>query len=363
MLQFIKNEKKVLWINTLPVRNLSIKRVGKSTFWKKLKNKFVTHIKILRFPLRGVAVFSPLYIPNVENERIIKINNCLVKYQINILKAFFNIKDYIIWTSGEPNADYVANYSNSTMLIYQAGDFLPDLRDITNTLREKLLKKTSDICNKADIIFAASFKIKKKIENIISNKEKVIYLPHGVNYKHFAINHKIDEKISNIRKPIAGYYGSLSNANDKEVFIELAKNGFSVVVIGKISGDYSKCFKYKNIHFLGPVSYQKLPSYAQYFDVCLLNWKMAEWIQNCFPIKTLEYLAMAKPIVSVRIPEIKKRFGELIYFADTPEEFVKKCRMAINEDNDFLRVMRKEAVKNETWGNRFVTIRKALEDI
>ena len=251
MLQFIKNGIKILWINPLPARNLSVRKMGRLTVLKKIKRKFITHMRILRFPQKDIIVFSPFYIPNVENERIIKINRQLIKYQINMLKAFYKIKDYIIWTSGESDADYIADCSNSTILIYQAGDFLPDLRGITKILREKLLGKTANICNKSDIIFAASNRTKMKIENLLINKNKeVIYLPHGVNYQHFAIPRQINKKILNIRKPIAGYYGSLSNENDKEVFIEIAKNGFSVVIIGKIYGDYTDCYKYKNIHII-----------------------------------------------------------------------------------------------------------------
>ena len=163
-----------------------------------------------------------------------------------------------------------------------------------------------------------------------------------------------------IKKPIAGYYGSLTNANDQDAFIEIAKDGFSVVVIGKVVGNYSKCLKYNNIHFLGPIKFGNLPSYAQYFDVCLLNWINSQWIINCFPLKALEYLAMGKPIVSVEISELKNKYSDYIYFANNSKEFPGLCRLAISQDSDEKINKRKELVKNETWENRFKTFKELI---
>ena len=167
-------------------------------------------------------------------------------------------------------------------------------------------QKAEFVCTKADFIFAASETIQEKIQLIAPNKEIELLL-HGVDFEHFSVPVPLSTEISQIRSkglPVAGYFGSLSDANDKEVFLALANNGFSVVIIGQILGDYSELKEHPNIYFIGPVKYNLLPSWAQGFDVALLNWRMHDWIENCFPVKTLEYLACGLPIVSCKIPSL-----------------------------------------------------------
>ena len=205
--------------------------------------------------------------------------------------------------------------------------------------------------------------MEKKLGELVENREKIFQLPHGVDFKHFnnaICNNKIKSRNG---LPIAGYFGSLTHANDQEVFIKLARNGFFVVVIGKVLGDYSLCRKEENIFFTGKIDYEYLPGYAKCFDVCLLNWRMADWIKNSFPKKTLEYLAMGKPIVSVKIPELENRFGNLIYFAEDADDFVGQAKKAIAE-NDMQKVnLRIDSVKNEDWDNRYKFVLDKLEQI
>jgi glycosyltransferase involved in cell wall biosynthesis len=160
--------------------------------------------------------------------------------------------------------------------------------------------------------------------------------------------------------PVAGYFGTLSDANDKEVFRILAKNGFSVVIIGKVLGDYSSLENLDNVFFTGPVEFNDLPSYAQAFDVCLLNWIMADWISNSYPVKTLEYLAMGKPVISCPIPVVKELFGSLVYFADTPEEYLEKALLALNENSRELSEARVSAASEHTWERKFSIIESVI---
>jgi len=161
--------------------------------------------------------------------------------------------------------------------------------------------------------------------------------------------------------PVAGYFGTLSDANDKDVFKILADNGFSVVIIGKVLGDYTMLEGNDNIHFIGPLAFKDLPSFAKAFDVCLLNWIMADWIKNSFPVKTLEYLAMGKPVISCRIPVVEDMFGELVYFAETPEEFLEQAQKAMNENTILLEKRRTEVAANHTWKSKYNYIREIID--
>jgi len=362
-LGMLNDGKKVLWINPLPFRNVSLKNVSRTTFVKKLQNKFRTHSKIIKVFQKGLYVHSPLYFPAVQGEQWCKLNNKLIELQISLLKKLLGIKRHFLWSAGSFTVLPILELEEHEFFIYQAADLISDFRGASSEMKKRLTIMEKTLCEKASYIFPASLRIQEKIQNMIDRPQKVVYMPHGVDYEHFSSEWPVADKVAHLPKPVAGYFGSLTDANDKNVLIELAKDSFTVVVIGKIVGDYTQCFEYKNIHFLGPVAYDVLPSYAACFDVCLLNWRMGEWIRNCFPKKTQEYLAMGKPIVSVKIPEVMKQFGEYVYFAETPAEFVQEARRALWEDTPELAEARRRRVRNETWDIRCEKVRGLLKTI
>ena len=152
---------------------------------------------------------------------------------------------------------------------------------------------------------------------------KVLYVPHGANSSLFRrvleSNVNMPDDLKNIPKPIAGYFGSITEANDKATFVYAAKNcpDWSFVFIGAVAGDYTELSRLKNVYFLGKKLYEEIPIYGKYFDVCFMGWVPHEWITNCSPIKALEYLALGKPVVcSSHIGELE-RYGQFVRITRT----------------------------------------------
>lgn len=356
--RFYNNKASVLWVNPIPVRKISIRNITQDkSIMKKIVNRLKTQLKFISKYKSNFFILNPLFLPNVENRNIKKVNLYLLKLQIQTLLGILKIRDFGVISSGISNIPKIFSPKEYRFFIQISGDFYSDLRGISDSLKVQLKNDEINIFNNADRILAASKKIYNKIYPLLKDKNKLVYFPHGVEFIHF--DKKSTNKLQNIRRPIAGYFGSLTNANDQRMFIALAEAGFSVVLIGQITGDYTNC-KHKNIHFLGPIPYQDLPDYASGFDICIMAWKPAVWINNCNPSKTLEYLAMGKPIVSNTIPEIKERFGEFIYFADEPMEFVKKAKFALSNNNEYLISLRKKIAFKEDWDQK---IERILSDI
>jgi glycosyltransferase involved in cell wall biosynthesis len=126
-----------------------------------------------------------------------------------------------------------------------------------------------------------------------------------------------------------------------------------------VIGDYYY-YQHENIYYLGPIDYEELPKYGNCFDVCIMAWKAAEWINNSNPCKTLEYLALGKPIVANSIPELVKNYSEFIYFADNPADFVKCAKRAVDEDNQTLQQRRKKIAALNDWDYKYNDLIKML---
>ncbi len=359
---FLKDGYSVLWVNPIAFKSPAVNSENRKSIKKKVVNKLKTHLKLFRHVEKNVYVLVPFYIP-IFNSFYDKLNAKLILFQLRLVTLMLNIRwhDTILWISGNFTLSPLLKY-RFRKKVYQAADLISDFRTNDKSLLKNLKEKEIFLGQNVDVRFASSPNIKSKLEQL--SDKKVHLLTHGVDFDHFTEQRELNPFIQAVKRkglPIAGYFGTLSDANDKEVFLRLAESGFSVVIIGKVLGDYSQLEGKSNIYFAGPVEFKNLPSYANGFDVCLLNWIMADWIKNSFPIKTLEYLAMGKPVISCRIPVVEELFGNMVYFADTPEEFVKQARKSLEENSQQKISERINIASNHTWKKKFEFIKSTME--
>lgn len=362
MFHFLKAGYSILWVNPVAFKSPAVNSDNRKSMKKKIVNKLKTHLRFFKKADDRLYVLIPFYVP-VFTPGFEKLNSRLIKFQLKIASFFLNIKwqNTILWISGNFTLSPLLEYKFSKK-VYQAADLISDFRTTDTGLIKKLREKEIYLSKHVNYLFASSPNIKKKLEKL--SESKVHLLTHGVDYTHFVNQHTLNPFMVSVRDkglPVAGYFGTLSDANDKAVFKKLAENGFSVVIIGKVLGDYSELQKHDNIYFAGAVDFLNLPGYAQGFDVCLLNWVMADWIKNSFPVKTLEYLAMGKPVISCRIPIVEEMFGHLVYFADTPEEFLHQALVSLKEDCDSKKELRINEASKHTWEMKFAEIKSIIE--
>lgn len=362
--QFRKNGYAVLWINPIAFKSPFVNSASRSSALNKIRNKLATHLRWLRREGKGLWVLVPFYLPSFS-ERADRINRRLVALQVRIccLLMRIRVRRAILWISGSFTAEGLLDWPFHRK-VYQAADLISGFRNASPALREKLEARECGLCRKTDAVFAASEKIGDQLACLAGTPEKIKLLHHGVDFDHFRATAEPDEAVRRIRalgRPIAGYFGSLSDANDKDVFRALADDGFSVVIIGKVLGDYAELQGHRNIHFLGPVPYPDLPRYAAGFDVALLNWRMHEWIENCFPVKSLEYLSLGLPVVSCRIPVLMDHFQNEMAFVEKPDEFAREARRLVKEDTPGSREKRRSSVRDWSWDGRFDFVQKVLE--
>jgi|GEM_PF-856320 len=359
--QFREKGYRVLWVNPIAFKSPAVNSDSKKSMRRKIVNKLKTHLRIFHRAGNGIFVFVPFYIP-AFSQKWDRINGRLMRLQMAIISALFGIsyKNTILWISGSFTLSPLLGKGFKTR-VYQAADLISEFRTSNAALLADLRAKETHLSTSVQHLFASSPNIQQKL-SVLSGRT-VHLLTHGVDFTHFTTLHTAHPDIQQIKlagKPVAGYFGTLSDANDKDVFLALAQNGFSVVLIGKVLGDYGRLEHHPDIHFIGPVGFSELPSYAQYFDICLLNWIMADWIRNSFPVKTLEYLAMGKPVISCKIPVVEQMFGDLIYFAETPAQFVEMAHKALSDDSKSRINMRIDAASEHTWKSKFEKISAIL---
>jgi len=192
---------------------------------------------------------------------------------------------------------------------------------------------------------------------------------NGVVYEHFRdiediIPKEMEEAVSQ-KKPIIGYYGALASWFDYDLVKAIAKmrKDWNIVLIGwDYDGSLSKSGlnDISNIHFISSVPYEKLPTYAQWFDICTIPFKINEVTLSTSPVKLFEYMALGKPIVTTAMPECKK-YRSVIIAENNTKDFVKKIEVGLKLRGNakYEELLKKEALEN-TWEKKAEDISKMI---
>jgi glycosyltransferase involved in cell wall biosynthesis len=147
-----------------------------------------------------------------------------------------------------------------------------------------------------------------------------------VDFAHFARAQQeslsVPEELARLSRPVVGFFGLIESWIDLDLVGYLAEQrpDWSFVLIGRVAVPADHVPQLANVHFFGPRPYSTLPAYGRGFDAAIIPYRLTRQVMHANPIKLREYLAMGKPVVSVRTPEIDK-FGGLVDIVDTKEEF------------------------------------------
>lgn len=127
--------------------------------------------------------------------------------------------------------------------------------------------------------------------------------------------------------PVAGFVGHVNARIDITLLEAVARTGTPLVIVGPRSGDYEPerwpaLVGLPNVHWVGRKPYEELPSYLRLVDVGLTPYADSAFNRASFPLKTLEYLAAGRGVVSTDLPATAwLDAGPLIPVAGTPAGF------------------------------------------
>ena len=281
-----------------------------------------------------------------------------------ILKNFVFL---LMSTNHSVTLKQIDRFSDSACVVY---DYIDAIDPALSMNPGNIIRRHKSMIKKSDIVLTTADTLFSEVKKLRS--DDVFMLSNGVDYSHFHIEKNpnttpnVIKKIKAKGNPIIGYYGALATWTDYELirYCAIKRPDLEFVIIG---WDYDQSFsksdlvKVENIHYLGIIPYSRLPSFAIWFDVCLLPFKINKISQSTNPIKMFEFMALGKPIVSTNMNEAKKYKSILI--AKDHDEFLKKINEALDLRNDkkYLSLLDKEA-RDNTWEGRFNKLNNLLED-
>lgn len=351
MRRFARAGNKVIFVNSI---SMGLAPMKSGDLLPRITRKLKSYAKLARTTQEGITVVSPAVVPFFGSAAATATNRRLLTAQIASLAKRRAMSKPILWIA-IPTAVEVVGRLDESLVIYHVSDKY-DANTMDHATDPALIRKLHErAIEAADLVFYSS---RKLLDEATSGREKAHLLEQAVDFDHWAQisdgELKVAEAVAQIPQPRIGYFGAIEPwLIDQELIKRAAREqpNWNWIFIGNKSRGL-EIETLPNVHFLPPVSYDELPSYAAGFDVCVLPWNMeVPFTSYGSAIKVREYLASGKPVVISPLPEYEP-MSDVLRIGRSRDQFVSLVEEALHEEGTELMRSRQEAVRSGTWDAR-----------
>lgn len=313
---------KVFYIDSLGLRAPSFNKKDISRVFKRVSKLFAAPKK----KRENLWVWSPVTLPWNKYKLIRAFNKLYLKWMVNFWTRYLKFKDKVMWTYN-PLTKHLVDVSDYKSLIYHCVDEIKAQPGMPVTILEEA---ENELIKDADIVFVTSPNLYESRKKINPNTH---YHSNVADFNHFNKSLTVDFPrpidIRDIQGPVLGFIGAISSYKvnfELLSYIASHRPNYQIVLIGLVgegdpATDISILKEHKNIHLIGPKSYNELPAYLKYFDVALLPNVINSYTDSMFPMKFFEYLSAGKNVVSVNLKAIQG-FKDYVNISSTNDDFI-----------------------------------------
>lgn len=226
---------------------------------------------------------------------------------------------------------------------------------------ESFLELESDLTRHAEVVFAASFGLIRRLSPCSDN---IALLPNGVNPVLFQQKQRsIPPALAGISgEKVLGRLGSVTGQVDLDPLLYLARHRpeWTFVLMGRVTKPAAEQLRGQdNIVLTGPVNPLDVPDHLYRCDL-LFDLMRFDRPGDVVPIRVYEYLATGRPVVTVVDPSVQETIPELILTAYDGPGFLRRCKSALGEAPSLPR-RRRELARQSSWTGRAAQVSNILE--
>ena len=308
-----------------------------------------------------IYIYSPISFLPFKNTFSIfsKIEDLIT---LKIIRHLNNEKPYILFMNC-PNIfshDLLDELGGEAeMSVFDFSDDFSELGFGENT-KALFWQNSTKYAKKASLVLTVNEHVKQKYTFLNSNTHVI---RNATNYDNFekANFEKVEvlEALKQSEVPIVGYSGMANLGRiDSQLldFLIEKRPNWKFVFIGPAQSNfiehYGNC---SSVCLLGPVSYERLPSYIRYFDVAFIPFKVNENTKGNDLLKLHDFLAMGKPIVSSDIGGAKD-LEKVVMVAQEKNEFLRALEKALYDEDESEVEIRKSTARLNSWPIRMKAV-------
>lgn len=301
-------------------------------------------------------VINPPFIPPINSLRSGYLYKLIMRLYLKVLwnKIDSVLKEFEITEFGYINSfDPVFFKVNSTLPCLFKIYHSVDLIEGEPYIAKHGIEAEKKAARESDLVITTSEPLKDRLN--VYNDETVC-IPNAADHEHFSSHLPLPGEYRNTNRKKLVYTGNIGLRIDYDLISDIAKKlpDFDVYMIGPKDPQYfrgQKLMDHVNIHFTGPKSYEELPAYIQYADVCFIPFECTDLTYHIYPLKLNEYLSAGKPVISTPFTDFKD-FGDLVCIAENAEEFAVMVREGVCNNTADLKEKRIQLASKNTWSHR-----------
>lgn len=349
----LADHRRVVWINSIALRRPRLDRADLARLWRKLlalcrRSPWTSGETIAA---TGPLVVDPRAVPWPGHPVARRINRGLFRHLLRNATARGNVRHPVLWLSLPTAVDAIGS-AGERAVVYYCGDDFAALDGVDHAPVAKLER---ELVARADLVLAASPALAARFP-----AHKTYLIEHGVDLERFVTPAPRATDLPNDR-PVAGFYGSLSNWLDMELLAATTRllPEWRFVMIGPERTSLTPLKRLPNVTLLGPREHAALPGYAQHWDAALLPFRDTAQIRACNPLKLREYLAAGRPVVTTEFPALDG-YRDLVRVTDSPQTMAEALEAARAEG--LARVTERRArVAEQGWDRRAADVAALLD--
>ncbi|MCL1594641.1 MAG: glycosyltransferase [Actinomycetia bacterium] len=247
----------------------------------------------------------------------------------------------------------VIGRTGEKLAIFHSSDDLSAGADLLGLDAQSLEEAEMKAARDADLVLAVSPGL---VERWVKAGIHAEFFPNGVDAEAFAdVNTVAAAPDVSLEGPIAGVVGTLSERLDMALLHAVADR-MSLLLVGPESfrvdrSGFADLISRRNVQWVGERPFDELPSYYRHMDLTLLPYTLSPFNQASFPLKSLEYLAAGKAIVSTPLRSVESLDAPGIAFASSPATFADSA-IAIAAESPWSSGELQGFATQHTWSRR-----------
>jgi hypothetical protein len=192
----------------------------------------------------------------------------------------------------------------------------------------------------------------------------------GVDFDHFraGASAPLPRDLGRIPPPRVGFAGVLDARVDFDLLQRLAagRPALSLVLLGPTDGVSRERLPHgPNVFAIGPRPYEERPAFLEGFAAGLLPYRTDGAQSRFHPPEALEFLAMGRAVVSTPLPEVARRYADVVTIAE-PDGFSAAVDAALSEDRRGAAERGVERARAAAWprivGEMEILVARAVQD-
>ena len=330
--------------------------------------RFAKHVPVL-FLQHGYRKASQLSVTSsdVDGIDIVQVSCPMSKDEALAIKSLLyarGVKRPLVWIYDSMYYwDLLEVLSNGFFVYHATEDYLTPTKGWNQDM-EVLTASIKRLMKRVDFVVACTEAVCNSYHEQGGYSGRSVVIENGCDAEYLIDRSAIKAFDQEPGDNIAIFQGGINQRVDYELLIKLAEAmpdwKFRFCGCAQPNDDWERLLRYENVSYLGILPVEEVVKQMRNATVGLIPYIQDKWIENSFPLKAYEYVAVGLPVVSVPI-RCLEREPELFCFETTAEGFERAIRSSVEGryDPELLKQRTEAALKN-SYNSRFESMVTSL---